>query len=110
MALNERGQRAKHTVERHLAALRLTRFRKVVRTIPARKWLSPRQYLAYRAYAAMVCDLLGKKGLARVIWPWDRPVEATRPPHISMGRWRRMERKTWPRITRGRLTNPTALR
>jgi hypothetical protein len=105
--MNERGQKAKHTVERHLQALRLTRFRQIVRTIPLRSLLAPRQHLAYRAYAAMACDLLGKRGLARVVWPWQaRKAAPARPPYVSAGRWRRMQQ---PEARRGRLSNPTAL-
>jgi hypothetical protein len=106
MALNERGQRAKHTFARHLQALRLIRFRAIVRTIPARVSLHPRQYLAYRAYAAQACDLLGKRGLARVVWPWQRRIEPQRPPYLSAGQWRRMQQ---PEARRGRVNNPTVL-
>jgi hypothetical protein len=92
--MNDRGQKAKHTVERHLAALRIKRYRAIVRTIPAREWLHPRQHLAYRAYAAQCCDLLGKRALARVVWPWQRVSEPKRPPHISLGAWRRSAWRT----------------
>lgn len=96
MALNERGQKAKHTVARHLQALRLDRFRAITRTIPARALLHPRQYLAYRAYAAQACDLLGKRQLARVVWPWmPRPASPEADPSL--------------RVRRGRSSNPTAL-
>ncbi len=105
--MNERGQKAKHTFARHLQALRLTRFRQIVRTIPARELLHPRQYLAYRAYAAMACDLLGSRKLARVVWPWQaRKAAPARPPYMSAGRWRRMQQ---PEARCGRASNPTVL-
>lgn len=107
--MNNRGQKAKHTVARHLQALRLVRARKAIRAIPgatplpiARRW---------QHYAIVAAAQLGKRKLARVVWPWQRSVEPKRPPHIAMGRWRRMQRaQATGRVARGRLSNPTVLR
>jgi hypothetical protein len=96
MALNKRGQKAKHTVDRHLQAQRMAHYRRIVRTIPKGELLSLRQYLRHRAYAAMVCSILGERKLARVVWPWQaRPVSPEADPTA--------------RVARGRSSNPTAL-
>ena len=85
--MNERGQKAKHTVARHLHAPRLAHYRRIVRTIPKSALLNLRQYLRYRAYAATACGLLNKRQLARVVWPWqDRPVSPKADPSVRVGR------------------------
>lgn len=93
--MNDRGQRAKHTALRHLQALRLVRARRAIRTIPtntplpiARRW---------QHYAIVATAQLGKRRLARVVWPWQaRPASPEADPAL--------------RVPRGRLSNPTALR
>jgi len=109
MALNERGQKAKHTFARHLQALRLVRARRVIRSIPgstplpiARRW---------QHYMIVATAQLGKRRLARVVWPWQRVSEPKRPPHISEGHWRRTQRAlAADRVSRGRASNPTVIR
>jgi hypothetical protein len=104
---NNRGQKAKHTLIRRLQALRLVRYRQIVRTIP--KLSTPSQHLRYRIYVAMAVDLLGKRALARVVWPWLKPSEPQRPAHYRHGQWRRFRLSQVVRTPRGRLSNPTAL-
>lgn len=112
--MNNRGQKAKHTIARHLEALRLLRYRKIVRTIPARSLLTPREHLRYRIYAAMAVDLLGRKGLARVVWPWQERPPVASSPVKKIGRARRQLarelRDSGRSASRGRASNPTALR
>jgi hypothetical protein len=106
--LNERGQKAKHTFARHLQALRLVRARRVIRSIPgstplpiARRW---------QHYVIVATAQLGKKRLARVVWPWQaRPATPVRPPYVSAGAWRRQCLSNGPRVARGRPSNPTVL-
>jgi len=104
--LNERGQKAKHTVARHLQALWLVCARRVIRSIPgatplpiARRW---------QHYAIVATAQLSRKRLARVVWPWQaRPASPVRPPYVSASRWRRQCLSNGPRVARGRLSNPT---
>lgn len=93
--MNERGQKAKHTLARHLQALRLVRARKVIRTIPGSTPLPVARYFQHYAIAATA--QLGKRKLDRVVWPWTpRPKSPEADPAV--------------RVARGRLSNPTVLR
>ena len=91
----------KNTLKRHLQALRLVRARRIIRTIPketplrlARRW---------QHYAIVATGQLGKVRLARVVWPWQKALEPVRPPTVSAGRWRRMQRaQASARVLRGR--------
>jgi len=93
--MNERGQKAKHTVARHLQALRLVRSRRIIRTIPTGTPLP--LLLSYKRYAVVASGLLGRSRLRNVAWPWQaRPVSPEADPSV--------------RVSRGRESNPTALR
>lgn len=103
----------KGTEKRHLLALRLVRYRSVIRTIP--KSASGRAKQLWQNHALMVTGQLGKKRLARVVWPWQsRPVAAKATPVIGISRARRLllvaMRETGNRVMRGKLSNPTVLR
>jgi hypothetical protein len=106
--MNERGQKAKHTIARHLQALRLVRARRAIRNIPDSTPLKLARH--WQHYAICATAQLGKKRLARVVWPWQaRPADPKRPPYISLGAWRRQCLANGPRVVRGRASNPTVL-
>jgi hypothetical protein len=103
----------KHTTARHMAALRLVRYRRIIRTIPK----STRLPLAQRwqHYAAVAVAQLGGKRLDLVVWPWQpRPIMVRATPTLGISRARRMLLKAFceqgARVPRGRLSNPTVLR
>lgn len=106
--MNERGQKAKHTVERRNRALQLLRARRLNRQIPLDTPL--RQALHWRRTIACAVSQLGKRRLERVVWPWqlrsDFPIMLDERP----GRGRRIARALAPelRVKRGRARNPTA--
>jgi hypothetical protein len=105
--MNERGQKAKHTLARYLQALRLVRARRVIRSIPGSTPLPIA--MRWKHYAIAVTAQLGKKRLARVVYPWQRKSEP-KPPPVQVGRWRRHRRIADPnRVLRGRTSNPTVL-
>lgn len=101
----------KNTVARHLEALRLLRARAIRRTIPRDS--NGRQRAHSERAIAVAVGQLGRRWLARVVWPWQaRPVDAGQgTPH--QGRARRqalaIRRRAGARIPRGRPSNPTAL-
>lgn len=105
--MNERGQKAKHTVARHLQALRLVRARRAIRHIPASTPI--KLAMRWKHYAIVATGQLGKKRLARVVWPWQHK-SAPKPPPYQIGRWRRHQIIANPnRVLRGRPSNPTVL-
>jgi len=76
---------------RYIEAVRLLRLRRLLRAVPKE------QRTQYRAYVDSVVHTLGKRRLARVVWPWQaRPTSPKDDPSV--------------RVFRGRLSNPTALR
>lgn len=106
--MNERGQKAKHTLARYLQALRLVRARRVIRSIPGSTPLPIA--MRWKHYAIAVTAQLGKRRLARVVYPWQRTSEP-KPPPYQVGRWRRMRLRQNPdRVLRGRPSNPTVIR
>ena len=97
---------------RHLKALRLWRLRQIVRTIP--RDAAPLTRARWQIHASLAVAMLGRRALARVIWPWQtRPKDAGRG-MPKMGRARRQQLHTLAaaglRTPRGRLANPTAFR
>jgi hypothetical protein len=93
--MNERGQKPKHTVVRHLQALRLVRARRAVRQIPGSTPLPIAR--RFQHYAIVATAQLGKQRLARVVWPWQaRPKSPEADPSV--------------RVARGKSSNPTVLR
>lgn len=97
---------------RHLKALQRWRLRAVLRTIP--RGIAPLQRAYWQLYAARTVAMLGRRQLARIIWPWiARPKDAGKG-MPKMGRARRQHLHTLAaaglRTPRGRLANPTAFR
>lgn len=85
----------KHTLARHLQALRLVRSRRIIRTIPTSTTL--RVARQWQHYVIVATGQFGRRSLATVVWPWQaRPESPTKNPAV--------------RVPRGRLSNPTALR
>ena len=85
--MNERGQKPKHTLARHIQAVRLWRFRQVARTIPAE--LSAAERGQYRLRAFQLCMTLSNREFARVVWPWQaRPVSIEVDPSVRVVRGR----------------------
>lgn len=81
----------RHTTSRHLRAVRLWRMRQILRQMP--RDAAPAERLRWSLHVAALTATLGRRQLARVVWPWQpRQDDAS------------------PRTPRGRLTNPTALR
>lgn len=79
----------RHTLNRHLRAVRLWRMRQILRQMP--RDAAPAERLRWSLHVAALTATLGRRQLARVVWPWQ-----ARPADI--------------RTPRGRPTNPTALR
>lgn len=101
----------RHTVSRHIRAVRLRRARAIARTIPTD--LPLKQYLQSRRYVAKAVSMFGRRTLARVVWPWlPRQKDAGRGMPCP-GRARRAAlahaRQVGTRTPRGRLANPTVL-
>lgn len=82
------------TTLEHLQQLRQARYDAIKADIPAAPWaqLTKSQRQIVEHYIDLALASAGRRGLARVVWPWTpRPGIETRAP-------------------RGRLSNPTALR
>lgn len=85
----------KGSLRRHLRALAIVRYRAIVKAMPPHK--DTRQAIRRKKYAWFVLQHVGRRTLARVVWPWTpRPLDPRRHPEA--------------RVMRGRLSNPTALR
>jgi hypothetical protein len=100
---------------RHNRAMRLMRYRAVCRAMPAHK--NTLQQLGRKKLAWGWVQLTNRRQYSRIVWPWQtRPQDPKRPPHISRGKWRRIginiitDAPNSPRVKRGRLSNPTAIR
>ena len=85
--MNERGQKPKHTLARHIQAVRLWRFRRIARTIPAS--LSAAERGQHRLRAFQLCMSLSNREIVRVVWPWQaRPVSPEADPSVRVARGR----------------------
>lgn len=77
----------KHTAERHRRAVQLWRARHYLRQIP-QDW-PPQLRAAAKLFVMRRCMTLGKKQLARVVWPWTpRPASPRTNPLVRVPRGR----------------------
>ena len=77
----------KSTAARHQRAVRLWRVRHYLRHIP-KDW-PPEHRAAARLIVFRICMTLGKRQLARVVWPWTpRPASIGADPTVRVSRGR----------------------
>lgn len=101
----------RHTRSRHIRAVRLWRMRQILRQMP--RDVSPATRTRWSLHVAALTTTLGRRQLARVVWPWQpkQPDAGRGMPQPGRARRRAQleARAAGTRTPRGRPANPTAI-